>query len=46
MTKKEFYLIALIVVFCYFSIMFQINLKQLTCAEKGLSVEFLYNAFD
>ncbi|MFA6989684.1 MAG: hypothetical protein WC197_06410 [Candidatus Gastranaerophilaceae bacterium] len=46
MTKKEFYLAAIIVIFCYLSLMFQINFKSLTYTEKGISSEFLYNAFD
>jgi hypothetical protein len=46
MTKKEFYVTAVIVIFCYLSLVFQINLKNLTYAEKGICSEFLYNIFD
>jgi len=46
MTKKEFYLIALIVIFTYLAIIFQINYKNFIVAEKdGNSENMEFNAF-
>jgi len=48
MTKKEFYIIALIVIYTYLAIIFQINLKNLLSFEKSpdRNVKTSFNAFE
>jgi len=48
MTKKEFYIVALIVIYTYFAIIFQINLKNLLSFEKypSKNIKISFNAFE
>ena len=46
MTKKEFYIIAIIVIFTYLSILFQVNLKNFVASQDGeQGVTFNFNAY-
>ena len=45
MTKKEFYIVALIVVYTYLAIIFQINLKNLNFHENGSESKLSFNIF-
>jgi|GEM_PF-3078900 len=48
MTKKEFYIVALIVIYTYLAIIFQINLRNLIVQERspGKNIEISFNAFE
>ncbi len=46
MTKREFYLIAIIVIFTYLAIIFQVNLNNFVAAESGNENNFIFNAFE
>jgi hypothetical protein len=48
MTKKEFYIIALIVIYTYLVIVFHINLNNLISSEKfsGKNFRVTFNAFE
>lgn len=46
MSRKEFYITAIIVVFTYLSILFQINLKNFIAAEKNPAHKVTFNLFD
>lgn len=48
MTKKEFYIVALIVIYTYLAIIFQINLKNVLSLEKNpdKNVKISFNAFE
>lgn len=46
MNKKEFYIIAIIVIFCYLAIIFQVNYKKVVSSESGENINPLdFNAF-
>jgi len=46
MTKKEFYLIAIIVIYTYLAIIFQINLKNFIALQKNPRAKLSFNLFD
>jgi len=46
MTKKEFYLIAIIVVYTYLAILFQINVKNFISFEKNPHAKMSFNLFE
>ncbi len=46
MTKKEFYLISIIVIYTYLAIMFQLNLKNFISLEKNPKAKLSFNLFE
>lgn len=46
MTKKEFYLIAVIVIYTYFAIIFQVNIKAFMNSGKEDQPKITFNAFN
>lgn len=45
MNKKEFYLIAIIVIYTYLSLIFQVNLRNYVALEKNQRNNITFNAF-
>ena len=46
MTKKEFYLVAVIVIYMYLAFIFHINLKNFINFQKNPHAEYSYNLFE
>lgn len=46
MTKKEFYLVAVIAVYIYLAFVFQINLKNFVKFQENPNAEYTYNLFE
>jgi len=44
--KKEFYIIGIIVVYTYLSIVFQINLKNFISLERNPNAKLSFNLFE
>jgi hypothetical protein len=45
MTKKEFYIVAFIVIYTYLAIIFQINVKNFIALQRGEPTKVSFNAF-
>lgn len=46
MTRKEFYLIAIIVIYTYLAIIFQLSVKNFISMEKNPHAKISFNLFD
>lgn len=46
MTKKEFYLISIIVIYTYLAIIFQLNVKNFISLEKNPRAKMSFNLFE